>query len=287
MFALLAAFFVAIINIVDRVIIKDEMKDSKLAVIIVGIVSFFCYLIIGLFYGISIPSWNVLGLALIVGGLNVYSNLLYYNALKKEEVSRVVPVMATIPIFVLILAAIFLGESFKPLQYLGIGLLVAGAFLISFREKLHHLVLSKVFGIVLFASFIVSIISVISKYVLTPENVFNILFWFGTGGLIFSLGIFVKHHPHIREKAREGIGHLIWISIFAVFVSLFLFHAIANGPVSLVLALYESKPLFVFLMVLVLSRFNPKLLREKMSRKIIIQKLIAVVLIVYGSVLLV
>ncbi|PIN93993.1 hypothetical protein COU54_00775 [Candidatus Pacearchaeota archaeon CG10_big_fil_rev_8_21_14_0_10_31_24] len=286
-FALLAAFFVALVNIIDRLIIKEEMKDSKLAVIIGSVSAFVCYLIIGLIYGISFPSWNIVGLSLIVGILNVYANVLYYNALKKEEVSRVVPVMATIPIFVLILAAIFLGEKFVPLQYLGILFLVIGAFLISFREKLHHIVLSKVFGTILFASFLIAIISVISKYVLTPENILHILFWFGTGGLICALLVFAKHHPHIRENAKKGIIYLVFGSMLAVGASFLLFYSIAHGPVSLVLSLYESKPLFVFLMVLLLSKTYPKLLREKMSKRIIIQKLLAVILIVAGSVLLI
>ena len=286
-FALLSAFVIAIVNVVDKVIIKDEMKDTKLAAVVIGLIAFVIYSIVGLFAGISIPSLNILVLALVVGALDIFTIILYFKALKRDEVSRVVPVMATIPIFVLILAVLFLGERFLPLQYLGIFLIAFGAFLISVREKLHQVVLSKAFGIILFASFVAAISSVLAKSVLTPDNVFNILFWFGLGGGIISGIILLFHHPHIREKARAGIKHLVWISALGVLASLLLIYAIANGPVSLVMAFYEVKPLFVLLLVLLFSKAYPGFLKEKMSKRIVVQKLMAILLIVVGSLLLV
>lgn len=287
MFAFLAAFIIAIVNVVDKVIIKDEMKDTKLAAVVMGLVAFVIYSIIGFFAGISFPGWNIFLLAMSVGVLDIFSIILYFKALKKDEVSRIVPVMAVIPIFVLILAVLFLEERLLSLQYLGIFLIASGAFLISVREKLHKIVLSKAFWIILFASFLAAVSSVVAKFVLTPENIFNLLFWFGLGGGIVSGFVLLLHHPDLREKAQVGIKHLVWISALGVLASLSLVYSIANGPVSLVLAIFETKPLFVFLLVLLFSRAYPGFLKEKMSKKIVVQKLMAILLIVAGSLLLV
>jgi len=55
-------------------------------------------------------------LGLVAGLFYVVAVLLYFEALKDEEVSRVVPLFGMAPIFVTVLAAIFLGEIFTFLR---------------------------------------------------------------------------------------------------------------------------------------------------------------------------
>ena len=59
--------------------------------------------------------------------------LLYFNALRLTEVSRVAPVDKLSTAFAVALAALFLGERPTPLNWLGVALMLGGAYLVSLR----------------------------------------------------------------------------------------------------------------------------------------------------------
>jgi uncharacterized membrane protein len=94
----------------------------------VGIIQLiFCSLVFSLF-----PLPEGIGtlpiLAAIAGGIcRVTGSLILFYNLKKEEVSRVIPITFTYPIFVAIIALPLLGESLHYLQWLAIIIVVAGA----------------------------------------------------------------------------------------------------------------------------------------------------------------
>ena len=60
--------------------------------------------------------------------------------------------------------------------------------------------------------------------------------------------------------------------------------AVALGSVTLVNALGSVLPLFVLLIVVIVGAVNPKILREELEKSVLIQKLIAILLMVGGTI---
>ena len=96
----------------------------------------------GLVYGtivaamVGVPegtTWQVALAPVAAGILMGCSVVLLFRGLRLMEASRAVAISQTNPIFVAIMALMFLGEHVSPAQWCGIALVVAGAVLISVR----------------------------------------------------------------------------------------------------------------------------------------------------------
>jgi len=133
-FSILAALCWAIVNIVDKYILTKWVRNPLIPVIILGIIGLIASIIVYFIYGFSYLSYFNIFLAFIAGIFYLLMSIFYFKAVKIEEISRVSPLFYLSPLFILFFAAIFLGEVFTPLKYLGIFLLVFGAILISSRN---------------------------------------------------------------------------------------------------------------------------------------------------------
>jgi len=133
--SLLSAFFASLTAIMAKVGVKDV--DSHLATAIrTGVVLVFAWGVTlatqpaSAILGISSKTW----LFLILSGLATgCSWLCYFRALQLGEVGKVAPIDKLSVVFVLILAAIFLGESLTWRTALGGSLITAGAILLAWR----------------------------------------------------------------------------------------------------------------------------------------------------------
>jgi drug/metabolite transporter (DMT)-like permease len=73
---------------------------------------------------------TVLGLAVVAGTLDVSANLLLMAALAGSSLSVVVVLASTGPVFAALLAWVFLGEKLKGMQWAGLGMGLAGVWLV-------------------------------------------------------------------------------------------------------------------------------------------------------------
>lgn len=137
LFAFLAALTAALVAIFGKLGLKNI--DSILATTIRSIVMAGFLIITSLFLGkwqnfkfsnIAGKDWILIVLAGVAGAL---SWLFYFFALKSGEVGKVAAIDRLSIVFVLILAAIFLGESFGWKTALGGLLMLGGAILITLR----------------------------------------------------------------------------------------------------------------------------------------------------------
>ena len=133
--SLLSAFFAGLTAVLAKVGVKDV--DSHLATAVrTGVVLIFAW-------GVALatqPTSAVLGfsrktwLFLILSGLATgCSWLCYFRALQVGDVGKVAPIDKLSVVFVLILAAVFLGEPLTWKTALGGGLISAGAILLAWR----------------------------------------------------------------------------------------------------------------------------------------------------------
>lgn len=285
--AVLATLLWTFEDVIDKFIITRELRDPISATAISGVSTFLLFSIVSFSVGnVLLPLITII-IAVIGGILFSVATWLYYSALSKEEVSRVIPVITTIPIFVSFLAFIFLGETFTLLTYVGIGLVVLGAILVSIKKITYKVKISSAFFIAVVSAIFFALRSIAIKSATLQASIWPLLFWIGLGIGIVSGLLFLFHHPHIRRKAEEGVKHLLLIGgvnavAFFIFIS-----AVSIGPVSLVSALVSVQPLFVFLAAIMLSKFYPEILKEKFTKPIILQKLVAIVMVVIGAVLVI
>jgi uncharacterized membrane protein len=129
------------------------------------------------------------------------------------------------------------------------------------------------------------------KYVLTNVEYWSafVLLWTLQAVIILSLLVSKK----IRKDAKFYIKKITFrdkiiiladsvISLLAFILNYF---AISLGPVTLVEAAGNIQLVFIFLLALFLTRFFPNILREKFDRRMTVQKISGMILIITGILL--
>ena len=238
--------------------------------------------------------WTPLAAAVISSLVRVTAVFLLLSAMKAEDVARIIPLNSTAPVFVAVMAAAFLDEDLKPLQWLAIGIVVCGAILISFKNTGggNHRFHARSFFMVIGSAVLFAIGDVTNKYALESISYLN------TAGLMFFItsAIFVAAcwRPGVVRQLKAlkrpvGIvAGVIANQVAAITATLLSYWAVANGPVSLASTIFNSKPLFVFAFALLMSRLAPGFLPDGGSdAKTLARKLIATLLIFGGLVLIV
>jgi transporter family protein len=280
--ALLSAALWAISNVTDKVVVSKHIERSETTAVLAGVLGPVVALPLVLSGSVRLHDPTFTGLALLAGILYVVPFFLYFRSLRIEEVSRVVPMLELVPVFTVLLAAVFLDERFTIGRYAGIALLVTGAVLISLnyeRRSSFHLELTGAFWLVLIASVLFAASSVLTKYLLQFSNIFDIYFWSRLGGVVPAILALLRSdlRTDIRRVAADPVTkrvHYLIGSETLNLVGLFVFTvALSLGPVSLVSAASSVQPLLVLGIVWVIAfagrgTFEERLTSSSMSLKI-------------------
>lgn len=227
-----------------------------------------------------------------VGLVNSLAVVLMLNTMQREEVSRIIPVVNTSPIFVAIMAVPLLNEKLGYQEWLAIILAVAGAMLISLRwdtggKKIR---LSRSLIPLLFSSLLFATVNIGTKYVLNHISYWNMFsistFCFGAVYIPLSLRPSILRQFKDLPQIGQSMALLVVNELIAAVAIVFSFLAISNGPVSIASTIMNTRPAFVFLFALVISRFFPDLLNERLTRSVMLIRFAAIALIVSGVALL-
>ncbi len=235
----------------------------------------------------GIGIWPVL-VALASGILRTASISIMLYSLNKEEVSRVIPVVFTYPIFVAIIAAPLLGESLSYLQWLAVIIVVGGAIMTSIRQSPFDSTrwLGKLFFLLFGSSLLLALADITSKYVLTYISPWNVLSL--TAFCISVIFLLVSFRPHVisqlakMKRRNSTLALLIFNEILAPVGAALSFWALNSGPVSLVSTILSSRPIFVVLFALILSRFWPEFLRWQSGKWLLALRVVAATMIFSG-----
>ena len=133
-FALLPRALWAINNVVDKTLVSSRIRNSTVYLFITIVVSALVVVVVP-FRGLAVPSLGMVSLALFTGILYTYGLWPYFKALILEEASRAVSLSNAVPIFVLIISSMTIGENFRVNDYWAFVLLLVGSFMISTK---HH-----------------------------------------------------------------------------------------------------------------------------------------------------
>ena len=291
--ALLASILWAVAVIVDKFVLTHYINDAFSYQIFMAIPLIPPVLVIFTFASSrDYPTFYLF--ILVIGMIIGLTFVLYNKALLIEEVSRVTPLFYLTPIFVLLFSSLFLGERLSQNEYLGFGLLVFSAILVSFRRsELKYMALSPALLLILALDLILAGKDVIAKYMFSYMDFWSFLFWFMLGEVI--IRPLLLFSPAIRRKFIADIKPiplkiytlcLINCSIICIGYVLY-FDSVSRTYVALVSAIPSAQPFFVLLFAIILSALYPKVLNESLERKGMIIKAITAVIILIGSYLIV
>ncbi len=300
--ALSAYFILAVVFLVDKYLLAGPIPSPKVYAFYVGILGAFALALIPL-VGFSFPGTFQIILSFLAGSFFILGLFWFYKALSLFEPSRVVPAIGGIlPMFTFTLVYIFSrGEELPTLaNFLSFLLLILGSVLIAYERS--KKVTRRSLLISVLAAFFLALCFVLSKYVYLAQPFWSGFIWIRIGGVLAALCLFV----FLKEVRNEIFARLSFSSKNfggpKKTAGLFLLNqamggganilqnwAIALVPLALVAvinALAGVQYAFLLVLAVLLSVKFPKILNEEISKEIIFQKVIAVLLIGAGLAIL-
>jgi len=287
--AILASFFWALSNVFDKFLLSKLVRKPIFPLIMIGLASLITGILVILFKGIGPLAAVPLLLAILSGALYTLMAWFYFKSLQVEEVSRVVPLFYITPLFVLILATCFLGEVFIPIKYLAIFLLILGAIMLSMRKTL-KIKFGKAFFLMMLSCLSISASQILLKYLLGLSDFWTVFAYVRFGVFISTIPLWLLYSKDFRDIVVKTRWKAVYISglsesvnIIAVFCNAL---ALTTGFVTLVNSLSSLQSFFLLAIMIFLSLFYPKILREEIDKKTVAIKIVAIALLFIGSILL-
>lgn len=288
-YSILAALIWAIVNTVDKYALTNWVKNPTIPLMFLGVIGLIASIFVYFIHGISMLSPFNIFLAIMAGILYVLMSWSYYRAAKIEEISRIVPIFYITPLFILILATIFLGEIFTPIMYLGIFFIIIGAITLSTRKgKIFSM--GKAFWFMIASCFCLAVNQIITKYLLKFADFWTVFSWIRITTFISLIPLLLLYFKDFRETVKtfgKKVVVVLSISESANMIAvLFITIAAATGYITLVNALSSTQPFFLLAITIILSIFFPRILQEEQSKSAIIIKLFAILLMFVGTIII-
>jgi drug/metabolite transporter (DMT)-like permease len=291
--AVLSAAILGMVHVIDSHLISKRMPSFKAYLLVVGIFIFLVSIALACFFPLS-PNIGVwpLSMAVLAGITRAASVIILLYLMKKEEVSIVIPIANTYPIFVALIAMPTLNETMNSLQWVAIVIVVFGVLLTSVRLHTGTQItwLGKPLILLAVSSILWAISDIMTKYALEYVSIWN-MYWISH--LVLPLAFFsISFRPSVfreimnYQKRNSSVIMVALNEMMAVTALILFYLSMQNGPVSLVSAIYSSRTLFVFLYAVVISRFSNFLLEEQTSGSTLLLRFVAISLIVVGIVII-
>ena len=290
--AILAYLILSLVFLVDKYLLTGPILNSKVYAFYVGALGGLV-LLLAPFIGFYLPERFDLLLSLFTGMVNVLALFWFYKTLQLFEASRVIPTIGGFtPLFTFFLVY-FLSSSKEILSLphsIALVFLVLGGILINFKKEERINLKSLSFSFV--TAFLFSLVFVLTKYVYLNQSFWNGFIWKGLGGSLMAVCFFL-FFPEVRkeinrkkEKTSQKVAFIFLLNQLAGAGATTLQNwAIFLAPLAaipLVHALNGVQYLFLFIFSLFLSFKFPFILKEEISWQVVLQKTVALILIITG-----
>jgi len=240
-------------------------------------------------FGFSWIGLNMFLVSALAGILFTLGLLFMFIALVKDEVSRVTPLIGGLqPIFVFALAFFLLDERLLFNQILAFALILIGGIFITIQSGKSTKSRAKMFWLSVLSSFLFAASFVLTKYVFNNVDFISGFIWIRIGSFIAASTFLLSKNQrtaifHNTVNAKKGVTIAFILGQGAGALSFVMINwAISMGSVTLVNALQGLQYVFLFLLVFLLAKKYPNLLDEDLHKKVIIQKVVAILLIAIG-----
>jgi drug/metabolite transporter (DMT)-like permease len=297
LFAALSTYLIlAIVFLVDKYLLTQRIPNPKVYAFLVGLLGVFALVLVP-FVDFLVPKTFQIFLSLLAGAIYIFALFWFYKGLQLFEASRVVPAITGIlPLFTFGITFVF-SRGAAILNFQGIMaflLLILGSVLITYKKK--EDISLKCLRISVLAAFFLALSFVLTKYVYLAQTFWSGFIWIRLGGVLMALIFFLflqdirkiifqaKEKPPRRTAilfvSNQGLGAL---------ASILQNWAIALAPlayIAIINALQGTQYVFLLIFALILSFKFPQIIKEEVSKEIILQKIIAILLIAGGLALL-
>jgi len=291
--AIIAHFIFALVFIVDKFLLSKTVLQPRAYAFYVGILGIFALLLIP--FGFTLLPFGQIIASFIAGVLFIFAILFFYKLIQLGEISRITPIVGgAVPIFTLILTYSFLGERLTGYQLIAFFLLVFGGMIMLWprKDKINSPIgkasLTKKLTLAIIAALFFAGSFVLTKFIYLEQSFINGFIWIRLGGFLGAwLLLFWPGGRQIIFKTTKTIkiksaGLLISNKILSALAFILLNYAIFLGSVTLVNSLQGIQYAFLLIIALFLSKKFPQILKEQISRKVILQKIMAILFIVLG-----
>ncbi|MEI7620127.1 MAG: EamA family transporter [Candidatus Falkowbacteria bacterium] len=294
--AIISYFFLAIVNILDKFLLDNVLGNSKVYAFLISVMGALVIVIAPWF--LHWPGFFLLFFQLATGILFPFALLFMFEALKKGDASKVtVLIGGIIPILTIAFSVIFLHENFFVSQRYGLAFLLIGTFAIALigggktaRQKAFNrqAIIYSFLASLLYAIFFIG-----TKYGYDHHDFLSSFIWVRLGNLLGAgfllirkkdrqeiIASFKNKSGKIRSRGQNFL--VFGNQILGAFAFILQNYAISLGSVAIVNALQGVQYAFLLAFGWLLSIFLPKLFKEDISPRTIIEKVLAIILISIG-----
>lgn len=299
LFAIFASFLWSVTNHIDKFMITgiEESKNSiKILLVfstfIAGIVLTPIWLILSHFT-VSISFISLISV-LIAALIYVIATVFYFKAIEKNDASLVVVMFQMIPVFSYILALILFKENLTIRQIVGSIIIILSAIIISFdfneknnRKKFKALLL------MILSSLCYSIYFILFDIGIRNSTYYSCAFWYQIGFLIMGIVLLLLRSfriPFVNAIKKNGKRYLILNTtneVINLIANLLVNYANLLIPIALVNVLSGFQGAFAFILGIIGTLLLPKYIKEDLSKRVVIQKIVCIILGIIGLIILV
>lgn len=277
----------AISSVVNKTLLNNDIPNPVVYTFYGTLLGLVVFLLAP--FGFSWIGLKLFIISIVGGALFTYALLTMFMALVRGDVSRVTPLIGGLqPIFVFLLAYIILGERLVAGQLLAFLLILIGGILITVQFGKNKKVLAEMFWLSILSSVLFAASHVVSKYIFNNVDFISGFIWIRIGSF---LAVAILLISAANRKAIFGGEKQVKSSTSVTFILgqaagalsfIMINWAISLGSVTLVNALQGLQYVFLFILVVIVAWKRPDWLGEDMRRRVVIQKIVAILLIVVG-----
>jgi len=188
-FAALTPTLYSVTNFIDKFLIEKKVKDPMSITALFSLVTGALGIILGFVVGFKFIGLSQIFLLIFAGLLLTFYLLPYFEAMKVEDASYVVPLFQFIPVFTLILSSVFLKETLSSRQVVGLLLVVFAGILLSAERLEGKMFRPRMsFWFMLLSSFMYGSVGILFRFVVKDVNFWTTLSYeyigTGLGGVI-------------------------------------------------------------------------------------------------------
>jgi drug/metabolite transporter (DMT)-like permease len=305
--ALFSYFLLALANLVDKFLVEKILGSARAYTFVVCVMGLLVFLIAPWF--LFWPGWVLLGLNIFLGALFFLAILFLYASLRRGEASQVLVLIGgSTPVFSIPLSIWLLGDSFSTRQLVAVLFLITGLLIIAFLPKGKKDFWQKIFSqlslnqkktrisifLAVLSGLTYALFFVGSKIVYQDQDFLSAFLWIRLGSAFFALFILFSARARkeikelFRKKPSRGKNQVLVIGNQSLGALGFILqnYAIYLGPVAVINALQGAQYAWIIVLGTLISLFAPKILKEDISKKVLLRKFLAVIIIGLGLYLL-
>lgn len=285
----------SVVYLIDKYLLTSSISNPKNYSFYVGILSILVLFLIP-FVDFNIPEIPQILLSFVAGGFFLIGLFWFYKGLDLFEASRIVPAIGgLVPVFSFGLVYLFSWgkETLSFSEILAFIFLIFGTILITLKKG--KFITLKSFKISILAALFFSLSFVLTKYVYLSQPFWSGFIWIRIGTFLTALSFLVvfgkdvlslhKHKKSFKTTVIFLLNQVLGASSsvlqnFAIFLAPLSFIALIN-------ALQGTQYVFLLIFAVFLSLKFPNILKEEVSKEILLRKIAAIFFIIIGLSLLI